>query len=83
MKHDNLMVEIKAALDEAIRSWESQDSPEVLAYAMKHLMNLRPRLAAISLGRKGGKSTSEAKKSAVRANGKLGGRPKKDKAKPL
>lgn len=35
--------------------------------------------AAVSLGRKGGKVTSEAKAAAARANGKLGGRPKKPK----
>ena len=35
--------------------------------------------AAIALGRLGGKSTSEAKRRAVRENGKLGGRPKKPK----
>lgn len=35
--------------------------------------------AAVSLGRLGGKSTSEAKRRAVRENGKLGGRPKKPK----
>lgn len=32
--------------------------------------------AAAALGRKGGQSTSEAKRAAVRANGKLGGRPR-------
>ena len=35
--------------------------------------------AAVSLGRLGGKATSEAKRRAVRENGKLGGRPKKPK----
>jgi hypothetical protein len=35
--------------------------------------------AAVSLGRVGGKATSEAKRRAVRENGKLGGRPKKPK----
>ena len=33
--------------------------------------------AAAELGRKGGQSTSEAKRAAVRENGKKGGRPKK------
>ena len=33
--------------------------------------------AATELGRKGGQSTSEAKRAAVRENGKRGGRPKK------
>lgn len=33
--------------------------------------------AAVALGSLGGKSTSEAKKAASRANGKLGGKPKK------
>jgi hypothetical protein len=32
--------------------------------------------AAVALGRLGGKSTSEAKRKAVRENGKRGGRPK-------
>ena len=35
--------------------------------------------AAVALGRLGGKATSEAKAAAARANGKLGGRPKKPK----
>lgn len=34
--------------------------------------------AARALGRKGGKSTSEAKQAAARANGKRGGRPRKE-----
>ena len=33
--------------------------------------------AARSLGRRGGKSTSEAKSAAARANGRKGGRPRK------
>ena len=37
--------------------------------------------AAAVLGRKGGKSRSAAKQAASRENGKLGGRPRKDKAK--
>lgn len=36
--------------------------------------------AARLLGRKGGQSTSRAKKAAARANGRKGGRPKKPKA---
>jgi hypothetical protein len=35
--------------------------------------------AAVALGRLGGKSTSPAKADAARANGKKGGRPKKEK----
>lgn len=35
--------------------------------------------SATSLGRKGGQSKSEAKIKAVRENGKLGGRPRKQK----
>ena len=35
--------------------------------------------AARLIGRKGGKSKSEKKRAAARENGKLGGRPKKDK----
>lgn len=35
-------------------------------------------VAAAALGRIGGKSTSEAKRSASRKNGKMGGRPKND-----
>lgn len=35
--------------------------------------------AAAVMGRKGGKSTSEAKQKAVRDNGKKGGRPRKDR----
>ena len=36
--------------------------------------------AAVALGRKGGKVTSEAKAAAAKANGKKGGRPRKDPA---
>ena len=36
--------------------------------------------AAATLGRKGGQSTSEAKRAAVRENGKKGGRPRKSPA---
>jgi hypothetical protein len=39
--------------------------------------DLRMKAAAAELGRRGGKVRSEAKTSAVRENGKLGGRPKK------
>jgi hypothetical protein len=35
--------------------------------------------AAVALGRKGGQKTSVAKKKSSVANGKLGGRPKKQK----
>ncbi len=34
---------------------------------------------AVALGTKGGKSTSEKKRKASRENGKLGGRPKKQR----
>jgi general stress protein YciG len=37
---------------------------------------------AAAMGRKGGQSTSEAKRQAVRENGKKGGRPKGGKNKP-
>lgn len=37
--------------------------------------------AAVMLGRRGGKATSDAKAAAARENGKLGGRPRKKKAK--
>lgn len=37
--------------------------------------------AASALGRKGGSVKSEAKAAASRKNGKLGGRPKKDRKK--
>lgn len=39
--------------------------------------DLRMKAAAAELGRRGGKARSKAKTSAVRENGKLGGRPKK------
>jgi hypothetical protein len=41
--------------------------------------NLNAKLAAAILGKLGGKSTSDAKRSASRENGKKGGRPKKEK----
>lgn len=37
----------------------------------------RKNPAAVALGRKGGKATSDAKTTAARANGAKGGRPKK------
>lgn len=40
-------------------------------------MTTKKNPAAVSLGALGGRSTSEAKKAAVRENGKKGGRPKK------
>ncbi len=39
--------------------------------------------AAVALGRLGGKAKSAAKTTAVRENGKLGGRPRKTQPKPL
>jgi len=39
-------------------------------------MAISLQAAAAALGRKGGKSRSEAKVAAVRENGKLGGRPR-------
>jgi hypothetical protein len=36
--------------------------------------------AAVDLGRRGGKASSEAKAAAARENGKKGGRPKKEKS---
>ena len=48
----------------------------------KETMNITQYLA--SIGAKGGKATSKAKAKAAKANGKLGGRPKKaPKAKKL
>jgi hypothetical protein len=41
------------------------------------------RLAAAILGRIGGKSTSDAKRRASKENGKLGGRPKKERQNKL
>lgn len=43
---------------------------------LKRVLIIDPRLIAAAMGRVGGQSTSEAKKRASRANGKLGGRPK-------
>lgn len=44
-------------------------------------MRKRKNPAAVALGRKGGKVTSDAKAEAARANGKKGGRPRKSDAK--
>jgi hypothetical protein len=43
----------------------------------KRVLIVDPQFAAAALGRKGGLSTSEAKKKSSANNGKLGGRPKK------
>jgi hypothetical protein len=42
-----LLKEIHGALDHAINEWDTPDSPDEFCYAMKHLMNLRDRIAAI------------------------------------
>jgi hypothetical protein len=44
---------------------------------LKRVLIVDPRFAAAALGRKGGSATSSAKQAASRANGKLGGRPRK------
>jgi hypothetical protein len=41
---------------------------------------MSPRLMASALGRKGGATSSEAKRQSSRENGKRGGRPRKEKA---
>ncbi len=41
----------------------------------------RKNPAAVALGRRGGKVTSEAKAAAARKNGKRGGRPRRKEAK--
>jgi hypothetical protein len=43
----------------------------------------RKHPGAVALGRRGGKVTSAAKTASARANGKLGGRPKKDTTRRL
>ena len=45
--NEQLLREIRDALAEAIDCWETPDSPDAFCFAMKHLMNLRDRLAAI------------------------------------
>ena len=58
------------------------DGPEAALYVLiKHSIDESIELS--EMGRKGGKSRSEAKKTSARANGKLGGRPPKtQKPKP-
>lgn len=46
-------------------------------------MNLEAKKYLASIGRRGGKSKSEAKAKAARENGKKGGWPKGRKRKPL
>jgi hypothetical protein len=50
-----------------------EDAKNIAAF----LQSTEKSLSATILGRKGGQSTSETKKAAVRANGKKGGRPRK------
>ena len=50
---------------------------------LKRVLIVDPQFAASALGRKGGSVTSAAKKKSSAANGKLGGRPKGSKNKPL
>lgn len=46
---------------------------------LKRVLIVDPRFAAAALGRKGGSITSKAKSRASRANGRKGGRPRKNK----
>lgn len=42
---------------------------------------IKDGLIAAHIGRRGGSRTSEAKRAAVRANGRKGGRPRKERGK--
>jgi hypothetical protein len=44
--NEQLLKECHEAMTQAIDDWENPDSPEAFAYDMKHLMNLRDRIAA-------------------------------------
>lgn len=43
---NELLIEAHEALSTAIEEWETPDSPEGFVFAMKHLMNVRNRIAA-------------------------------------
>lgn len=63
-----LRASAQAALENPAEAWEP--NPRLV-------LTLLDSLDAAALGRKGGQSTSEAKRAAVRENGKKGGRPRK------
>lgn len=54
------------------------DSAWLLAQIINEKLGTDVSAAAAIMGKRGGQSTSEAKKRASRENGRLGGRPKKD-----
>lgn len=59
-------------LKSALAEWAEYDADEIAANPWP-----TPSVAAAALGRKGGQSTSPAKRAASAANGRLGGRPRK------
>lgn len=52
---------------------------EIESVTQEEYNEYQARKAAACMGRKGGKSTTEAKRQAARTNGRKGGRPKKVK----
>lgn len=62
--------------------WEEQDMIAFRDLCEDEGIDIR-NPAAVALGRRGGKATSEAKASAARANGRKGGRPPRKLHRPV
>jgi hypothetical protein len=70
--------------DDPTTEWALAEAHRLLTAAQIEIERLKKENAnlATELGRKGGQSTSEAKRAAVRENGKKGGRPRKEPQQP-
>jgi hypothetical protein len=70
-------ITIWCALDRYAADYADKSDAEIKVIAANHYNTIHA--AAAALGQKGGKSTSESKAAAARANGRKGGRPRKQK----
>jgi hypothetical protein len=68
---------LSAPLSDRAQSLITITTHEALGEPHVVVMHSGPKWHAVALGRRGGKVKSAAKSTAVRANGRLGGRPKK------
>jgi hypothetical protein len=68
--------------DDPTTEWALAEAHRLLAAAQAEIKRLKEENASLAtaLGRKGGQSTSEAKRAASAANGRKGGRPRKVEA---